>query len=114
VIASVKTRPFSPSILVVYFLTPASHVGLAAMQILASAPLTEVEGILHEEAMAIGGAMTGVASATCTHSLPSISSVRTPESEKHASMTTVFKHLKSHHAPWSSKVPPCFTVAPTV
>jgi hypothetical protein len=53
VIMSGKTMPPATSVPVVHSMTPASHVWPAAIQVLASATLTEIESILHEQCMAV-------------------------------------------------------------
>jgi hypothetical protein len=50
---------------------------------------------------------------TSPHSLPSISCVRTKVPEKHASMTTMLKHFKPHHAP-SANTLDNLTISPAV
>jgi hypothetical protein len=56
-IMSGKARPPASGVPVVHGMTPTSHLWPAPMQILTSTTLTEVEGILPEETMAIGGPM---------------------------------------------------------
>jgi hypothetical protein len=48
------------------------------------------------------------------HYHPSVCCVWTPVPEKHPGMTTMLKEFKSHHAPWSTKTPGRFAIAPTV
>jgi hypothetical protein len=97
VIASVETRPFATCIAVVHIVFPTSHVRSPTVQVLAMAPLSKVERIFHEETMAIMNGIAGaVTSATCAHNKPTVASIRTMISEKHASMTTTFKHFKPH------------------
>jgi hypothetical protein len=73
VIASGKPRPSSSGVSIVHHMTPSSHVRLATVQVLAAAALTEVEGVLPKEAMAINRAMaTRSPSATRTHNSPTI------------------------------------------
>jgi hypothetical protein len=76
---------------------PASHVRVAA-QVLAMATLAKVENILSEKTMSVNNAMVHTRT-TGTHGVPSICRVWTSVSEQHASMTTMFKHFKSHHTP---------------
>jgi hypothetical protein len=93
VIASGETRPFATCVAVVNIVFPSSHIGLAPVQVLTPATLAKVEGIFHEETMAICDGMLAVSLATCTHNNPSIASIRPMIPEKHASMTTMFEHL---------------------
>jgi hypothetical protein len=94
VIASTETRPPSASIAVVYHMSPPSHVWSTTIQVLASATLAKVKGILSEESMAISGTMPTSTSARL-HDSPSISSIRAMVPEEHASMAAALKHLQS-------------------
>jgi hypothetical protein len=76
--------------------------------------LTKVEGILHEDAMPISGAMGDLASPTCTHNSPSVASVGTSVPEEHASMATFLEHLKPDKMPPSALMLRGFPIAPTV
>jgi len=58
VITSFETAPFLTCVAIVHIAAPASHVRFAAIQILAPTSLAKVESILHEETMAISGAVT--------------------------------------------------------
>jgi hypothetical protein len=58
VITSFESGPFTTCVTVVDSMSPSGHVGLATIQVLATTALAEVKGILHEEAMAVSGAMT--------------------------------------------------------
>jgi hypothetical protein len=98
-IASSKTRPPATRVPVVNNLTPTSHVWLASVQILATATLAEVEGILPEETMAIGRTIRKVATPARTYCSPSFCSVETLVPEEHASVTTMFEHLEPHEVP---------------
>jgi hypothetical protein len=84
-ITASETRPLASCVSIVYYPLPSSHVWSATMQIRTPTTLTKIEGVLHEETMAISGAMRNVPSATCADDQPSVSSVATPVSEKHAS-----------------------------
>jgi hypothetical protein len=84
VIMSVETRPPAACVPVIHHLAPTSHVRLATVQILTSAMLTEVKGVLAEDPVAISGAETAVLSATCSRWKPSISSVGALVPEEHA------------------------------
>jgi hypothetical protein len=92
---------------------PTSDIWSAAIQILATTTLTKVEGVLSEEAMAIGDAIIWF-SATGTHNSPSVSSVRTMVSEEHAGMAPALKHFKSDQMPPSTHVWPGLSIAPAM
>ena len=93
---------------------PASHVWSASIQILAPSTLPEIEGIFPEKAMAVSDGIFGLTAPTCTHHSPTVSSVRTMVPEEHPSMTTTFKHLKSHNTPPCTKVPSGVSATPSV
>jgi hypothetical protein len=114
VVASVKTRPPATCVPIVHIVFPASHVGSATIQILATSSLTEVESILPEETMAIGDARRIIAFARCTDNSPPIASVRTMIPEEHPSMTTTLKHLESHQTPTSAHMWSGLSIAPAV
>jgi len=114
VITSCKSRPLATSVFIVHSVSPASHVRSATIQVLAAAALTKVEGILHEEASAVSGAMSGLPSATCTSNHPSISSVGAVVPKEHPSIAAALKHLKSHNKPRSTNVPFGCSTSPAV
>jgi len=100
VIASVKPWPLSTCVAIVDIVLPTSHIRPAPIQVLAIAPLTEVESVLHKETMPISDFMArGCFSATCTRNCPPVASIGSPVPEQHPSMTTMFKHLKPHKMP---------------
>jgi hypothetical protein len=77
--------------------------------------LTKVEGVFHEETMAIGDRIAGaVASATRTHNHPTVASIRSMVSEEHPGMTTTFEHLESHQMPSSSHMLSGLSIAPAM
>ena len=94
-------------------MSPASHVRFATVEVLAPAPLTEVEGVLSEQTSAICGSKAST-SATCTHNNPAVSCVRAMVPEEHPRMTTTLKHLKSHQMPPSANAPSGHTIAPAM
>jgi hypothetical protein len=114
VIASCKTRPFAACIPVIYNLAPTSHLWSTAIEVLTPTTLTKIEGVFHEQAMAIYGAMACTSSASCAHDAPSISSVAPPKSEQHASVTTVLKHLKPCQMPSTTEDSGCLPIAPAM
>jgi len=114
VITAGEARPFATRVTIVHNLAPASHVRSAAIQVLAPATLTKVEGILHEDTMPISGAMGDLASPTCTHNSPSVASVGTMVPEQHAGMTATLKHFKPDQTQPSMQVPPGLTIAPSM
>ena len=77
----------------------------ATVQVLATASLTKVEGILHEETMFICDWIVAVTSASCSHNDPSVASVGAMVPEQHPSMATTLKHLKSHEMPPTTNLP---------
>ena len=91
---------------------PASHIRTATVQVLATSTLTEVKDIFSEETMTISDAVR--LPATCTRNNPTVSSVRTMVPEKHPSMTTTLKHLKSHKMPPCTNMPSGVASAPSV
>jgi hypothetical protein len=99
VIISGKARPSATGVPVVYSLSPASHIRIAAMQILASASLAEVEGVLPEVSMAVDSPMGLDSHATRSNWIPSVRGVRSPVSQKHASVTTMLEHFKPNPGP---------------
>jgi hypothetical protein len=114
VIAAGVTWPSATCIAIVHIMFPASHVGPAAIQVLATATLTKVEHILPEQTMAIRDWEIGLTSTTCTHNSPAVSSIRTMVPEEHASVTAALEHLKSDHSPASSHMRPGLSIAPAV
>jgi len=58
VITLFEATPFLTCVAIVHHLAPTSHVWLATIQVLAPLTLLKVEGVLHEETMAISGAVT--------------------------------------------------------
>jgi len=114
VIASTETRPLTTSIAVVYHVSPPSHVWLAPIQILAPATLAKVEGIFHEETMAIRGFIFDRASSTCPDNSPSVCCIGSFVPEQHAGVTPTLKHLESHKTPSTTKTPGGLPVAPTM
>jgi hypothetical protein len=76
--------------------------------------LAEVEGMLHEEAVAISSAVAFNVPATRSHSHPSIECVRTSVSEEHASSSTMLKKFKPRETPSTVNMPGSLPVAPTV
>jgi hypothetical protein len=113
VVTSLKTRPSASSVPVVYFMSPTSHVRPASVEILATTTLTEVERIFHEKTMAICDTITAMPPSAGADNHPAVSCIMTTVPEKHASMTTMFKHFESDHAP-SSQMSPCLTITPPV
>jgi hypothetical protein len=105
---------FFACVAVVHCVTPASHVRLAAIQILATTFLTEVEGILPEETMAVGGTMAFGRTGTCASNSPPVSSISTLVPEKNPCMTAALKHLKSHKMPATAELLGGFPIAPTM
>jgi len=89
---------------------PAGHVWPAAFQVLATAALAKIEGVLPEETMAISGFVV-IFLSTCTRDNPPVSSIGAMVPEEHPSMTTTLKHFKSHKMPPCANVP--FDVAST-
>jgi hypothetical protein len=80
---------------------PASHLWSAIVQIHTSTALTKIEGVLSEQAMAIGDGIRGDTPSTCEHWHPSVPGVRAMVSEKYSSMTTALKKLHSSKTPSS-------------
>jgi hypothetical protein len=76
--------------------------------------LTKIEGILPEEASAIGGAIGDVASATGTCNSPTVASVGAMVPEQHPSMATTLKHLEPYKMPPSANTSSGNSTAPTV
>jgi hypothetical protein len=113
VITSGEARPFAACVPVEYGVAPTSHVRPATIQIRAPTTLTEVVGILPEETVTINNAAT-CAPATCAHSCPFVSSVRTLVPEKHPSRSTMFKHLESHKSPRGMKILIDLSIAPAM
>ena len=114
VIAAGKTRPSATCVAIVDIMSPASHVWSAAHQIRAPPTLTKIKGILPEQTMAISRRIAGLASTSCAHNHPSVSSVRTSVPEQHPSMSTTLKHFKSHKVPPSTLMLGGFAIAPTM
>jgi hypothetical protein len=114
VVTSREALPCFTCVFIIHNLAPAFHVGFVIDQVLAPSSLTEVEDILPEETTAIENAMASVVSATGFHNSPSVGSIRPFVPEQHPSVTTAFKHLKSHKAPSSAKMLGGLAIAPTV
>jgi hypothetical protein len=109
-----ETRPLAARVAIVHDVLPASHIRFAAVQVLTSAPLIEVESVFPEETMAISDRIRAVAPATCTNNSPSIARIGTMVPEKHPSMTTTLEHLKSHKPPPSTHMWPGLSIAPAM
>jgi hypothetical protein len=115
VIPAAITGPIAASVTIVDVVFPASKIRSATVEVLTATSLAEVEGIFHEETIAISNRIAGaVASATSPHNSPSVASVRTMVPEEHTSMTTFFKHLKSHEPPPSTHVRSGLSIAPAM
>jgi hypothetical protein len=109
-----KALPPTSCVAVIDHMSPTTHVWLTTAQILATTTLTKVECVFHEQTMSVDSIIRTMIRATCAHDRPSIPSIRAPVPEKHAGMTTTFKHLKPNQAPWGSKAPVSFSIAPTM
>jgi hypothetical protein len=114
VITSVETRPLAAGVAIVHDVLPAGHIRLAAVQVLATAALIEVESILPEKTMAICDRIGPVTSATCADNNPSVSSVGTMIPEEQPSMTTTLEELQSHKAPPTTNIPSGNSTTPTM
>jgi hypothetical protein len=114
VIIPVKSRPAATCVPIGDGLLPTGMIRPTPVQILAMATLTKVEDVLPEEASTISDAMRLRPPACCAHYIPSVSRVWTIIPEEETSMTTVFKELQSHPAPWSMHIWPRLVTAPTV
>jgi hypothetical protein len=99
VVSSAIATPVASGIPVVHNLAPASKVRPAPKQVLAPTTLAEVERVLHEQTVAINRTMASNPPTTCTANIPPITGIRTPVPEKHASITTMLKHLNPHKGP---------------
>ena len=86
----------------------------STVQVLASASLTEVEDILHEETSAICDLIRDMASATCAHNTPTVASIVTPVPEQHPCMTAMLKHLKPHKMPSATQALVGLTITPAM
>jgi hypothetical protein len=53
VITSVKARPMATCVPVVHSMTPSGHVRPSTVQVLTASTLAKVEGVLHEEPVAV-------------------------------------------------------------
>jgi hypothetical protein len=96
VIASSKARPSATSVSIVHEMSPSSHVGFVDVEILATAALAKVEGILPEETSAISGTSGDMASSTRPHNSPSVASIVPSVPEQHPCVSTALKHFKSY------------------
>ena len=109
-----ETRPLAACVAIVHDVLPASHIRFATVQVLASPTLAKVEGVLPEETSTICDLIRDMASATCANNNPSIASIGTMVPEKHPSMATTLKHLKSHQTPSSAHVWSGLSIAPAM
>jgi hypothetical protein len=75
VVTTAKARPIASRVPVIDNMTPTSHVWPAAPQVRAPTSLAEVESILHEEPMAISGAMASNPPAAGKNDVPTIPSI---------------------------------------
>jgi hypothetical protein len=114
VITSSEARPLAACVAIVHCMAPASHVWSATNQVLASPTLSKVEDVFPEETMTICGSMRTCLHATCTHNMPTVSSIATSVPEQHTSVSTVLKHLQLYKMPSSSLMPIGLPIAPTV
>jgi len=114
VITSTETAPFLTCVAIVHIMAPTSHVWLATVQVLAPTSLTKVEGVLHEETVAVSGAMGNLSHATCTNHSPTVCRIGTLVPEEHPSVSTTLKHLKSHNMPTGGEGLGGFSISPTM
>jgi len=114
VITSLETAPFLTCVAIVHIMAPTSHVWLATVQVLAPTSLTKVEGVLHEETVAVSGAMGNLSHATCTNHSPTVCRIGTLVPEEHPSVSTTLKHLKSHNMPTGGEGLGGFSISPTM
>jgi len=115
VIPAAITRPIATSVTIVDIVFPASKIWSATVQVLATATLAKIEGILHEEAMAISDLIIGfLLPATSPHNSPSVASIGTMIPEENPSMTTTLEHLKSHKPPASTHMRPGLSITPAM
>jgi hypothetical protein len=114
VIPAAIARPIATCVAIVHIVLPASKVRPATIQILTTTSLAEVEGIFHEEAMAICDWIVADTSAASTHNCPPVPGIGTVIPEKHPSMTSTLEHLQSHKTPPSTDVWPGLAIAPTM
>jgi hypothetical protein len=124
VITSCEAAPLATSVAIIHHLDSASHVGLAAGQVLTATALPKVENMLHPRATRDSSRLlpaatafapaTGSAFALGTYNDPSISSVRAMIPEKHPCSTTALKELNSHKTPPTTNVPSGHSTTPTV
>ena len=94
---------------------PALQIGSTTVQVLAPAPLTEVECILPEETMTIRDPVARAPrTMICSHKTPSVSCIGTPVPEMDACMASALEHFKSNKTPSSSKISVSLSIAPAV
>jgi hypothetical protein len=84
------------------------------MQVLAAATLTKIKDIFSEESMTIYDSRFVRPVASCTSDGPTVSGVATPVSQKHASSSTMLKHLKSYVMPSPTEMLCGFSIAPAM
>jgi hypothetical protein len=114
VITCTETRPIASRVPIVHIMFPTLQVRRATIQVLAATPLTKVEGVFSEEAVAISGGSWSRPPATCDNRHPSVSGVRAMVSPEYSSMTTALKHLHSSKTPSSTNMLPCRTTTPAM
>merc|ERR1719162_1925721 len=96
VVTATETGPIAICVAIVHHMFPALQIGSATVQVLAPAPLTEVECILPEETTAIRDPVARAPRAMiCTHKTPSVSCIGTPVPELDACMASTLEHFKS-------------------
>merc|ERR1719199_696071 len=115
VVTATETGPIAICVAIVHHMFPTLQIGSATVQVLAPAPLTEVECILPEETMAISDPVARAPrTMICSHKTPSVSCIGTPVPEMDACMASALEHFKSNKTPSSSKIPAGRAIAPGV
>merc|ERR1719331_1948603 len=105
VVTATETGPIAICVAIVHHMFPALQIRSATVQVLAPAPLTEVECILPEETMTISDPVARAPrTMICTHKTPSVSCIGTPVPEMDACMPSALEHFKSDKTPSSSNV----------
>ena len=107
--------PIATCVTIVHIVFPASKVRFATNQVLTATSLAKVEGIIHEEAMAISDLIVGfLLLATSPYNSPSVASVKTIVPGEHPNMATTLEHLKLHMPPPSTHMRSGLSIVPIV
>merc|ERR1712054_360841 len=114
VVGTRESRPPATCVAVVDVVPPPRHVRPPVGKMWHTAALTEIEGILPEQAMAVYDSVADAPVATGIQHSPAVVGVWATITQQDASMATTFEELHPEHAPSCMNVPRGFAIPPAV